>query len=341
MRKFFTKVNFNPLKIEPTCNTPDFCKHNFSNDHKKCKKYYSELKHNLTTNKVIVCPYGFSTVVYDDNVYTGIILSEDMQNRQLINNLKSRQEKIINFITFPRNRIISILDTTKKDTEHFSTIEDAFHDFKNIMYSVANILEKHENYSNVDDNDFKTLLGLSDLMRNRIRVIDEINDDNRTYNNKSLQCIHPLFYKLKNMMITLIKKKDLVLSLEKNTQYNKFELSEEVFLGIFIIFENAIKHAVPKSTIYITFDEHRKINTTYVEIENESFVIYEEEIPKLTNRGYRGINTISNGTGLGLSKAVKLFNRNNIGFRHEVIRNGEMRSTFKIILEFSNAKNTI
>jgi hypothetical protein len=334
MKDFTAKYNDQKKSLECSLNTPDFCIHNSTDPHKKCIEHYRAVLNNQVDNIVINCPYGFRTVKIDNEIYSGIIASNGINDSLVIKNLKSRGQNLSMFLVIPEAKIMQFFRQSIDSNQRFLTIEDAFHDFKNIMFSVANILEKHEDYSGIDNLDFKTLLGLSDLMRNRLKIIDEFYGVNSIYESRSMQCIHPLFHKLKNMMYILCKKREITINLQKSNQYNKFDISEEVFSGLFIIFENAIKHAIPKSTVYITFDENRKPGVTYIEIENESNLIEEDEVDKLVSRGYRGKHAVAGGNGLGLSKAKSIFEKNKIAFEYEVIKNGFIRSTFKIILKF-------
>ncbi len=338
MINIFTK--YNPkIGLEVSSHTPKFCLHNIDDPYKKCLKHYSKISESKDEIYLKACPYGFYTFKNNSEIFTSIISSDIKFQNKISKNLKSRGESINDFVILPSSKIKKIIEDTIISTERISVAEDAIHDIRNMMFSVANILERYESYSDVQDIDFKTLLGLSDLMRNRLRIIDDFDSKNGEYVVKHMQYIHPLFHKLKSMMEILCIKKDLSIDLEKNTQYNAYNISEEVFLGIFIIFENAVKHALPKSTIYITFDEFRSVDATYVEIFNESNQIEDDEIDKLINRGYRGKNATAGGTGLGLLKAKKIFENNNIDFSYDVKRNGELRSIFKVNLKFD--KNII
>ena len=88
-------------------------------------------------------------------------------------------------------------------------------------------------------------------------------------------------------------------------------------------------------------DERTVIETdkyTEVIISNDSRKIEQEEIQKLPERGYRGINTISKGTGLGLTLAKAILDDCEADFKIEVIDVSKEKSIFKVRFKFYTYK---
>ena len=69
--------------------------------------------------------------------------------------------------------------------------------------------------------------------------------------------------------------------------------------------------------MYIDFIENDKITT--VTIKNKGQKIEQDEICFLGMRGYRGKNTITKGTGLGLEMAKRIFEENDCKLKIDII----------------------
>ena len=128
------------------------------------------------------------------------------------------------------------------------------------------------------------------------------------------------------------RKKDVVFDLS-SIQNNAPLITNYTYLGLYILLENSVKHSIPKGKVYISFVENEK--TTKVIIKNTGQKIEKEEIKFLCTRGYRGKNTISKGTGLGLEMAKRIFEENDCIFKIDVTDNGKY-SDFIVSVEFNN-----
>ena len=90
-------------------------------------------------------------------------------------------------------------------------------------------------------------------------------------------------------------------------QKNTVVLSKNIYLVMFILMENAIKHSLHNGDINIEFEETD--DKTIFKMTNKSPLIETAEYEKLFERGYRGKNTVSKGTGIGLSMVKEILEK--------------------------------
>ena len=105
---------------------------------------------------------------------------------------------------------------------------------------------------------------------------------------------------------------------------------------MFILLENAVKHSVSDSVIDINFNEME--DYMEVSIENRGAKIETDEIERLTVRGYRGKNTSTKGTGVGLSLAKEIFEQHNCLFNIKVTDINKYESLFFVTIRFNYSK---
>ena len=128
------------------------------------------------------------------------------------------------------------------------------------------------------------------------------------------------------------RKKDISFELSP-IQNNATLITKYTYLGLYILLENSVKHSIPKGKVYIDFIENDKITT--VTIKNKGQKIEQDEICFLGMRGYRGKNTITKGTGLGLEMAKRIFEENDCKLKIDIIDSGKY-SDFVVSVEFKN-----
>ena len=112
------------------------------------------------------------------------------------------------------------------------------------------------------------------------------------------------------------------------TQENEVYMSRNIYLAIFLILENAVKYSPLKSEIYINFEDQK--DYSQVVITNSCKHLSQEEIPLLTERGYRGSNSSPNGNGLGLALAKEIFDASDAFFKIEITDYTKELSLFRV-----------
>lgn len=321
------------LECENENNIPNFCKSSLCNKDKKCQKFYKQLV-SKNKNGLIECPYGFYAYFVRNIIYTSIILQDESFGK-VKNNIENNGQKISNFNKYQKKQILDLIDDIEETENENIALNDCIHDLRNIGSYFNAMTETIEfDYKELVENDdnIKALILLYDTINYRLDVIEGIKNQN---NQRIFQKIHPQIKKLTILMKYQAKNKNVKFDI-KDDQENQVYLSRNIYLALFLLLENAVKHSPHNTTIYIDFIETEQY--TEVIISNDSRKIEQEEIPKLTQRGYRGINTISKGTGLGLTLAKSILDDCEADFKIEVIDINKEKSIFKVRFKFYTYK---
>lgn len=314
---------------DTTRNTPKFCDKCIGDPSKKCQKHYEKIFDN-GTDGLFQCPYGFYSFFKKNNIYTSIIL-KDKDNSKLNKTFKLNNDKLNNYDIYSESQLINLMNDI--DDIYTSNIElrDCMHDLRNMgsyFNSMSETIELKHNDLVEQDDDIKAMLALYELINYRLNVYYGLNEiDNKRIKAK----LYPLLKKLKVITSYQAKKKKINVKIDFE-QENVVVLSKNIYLVMFILLENAIKHAVHNSDINIDFDE----NDTYTifEISNISNLIEEDEYDRLFDRGYRGKNTVSKGTGNGLSMVKEILDKHEYKYELKIERKNEDESIFRFIIYF-------
>lgn len=308
-------------------NIPLFCKKCIKDENKSCKKYYKKLL-NSDCDGLYECPYGFYSYCKKNNIYTSLIL-KDKNNKKLVKNIQSKNQKLNEFDLYTENQIINIMEDYDELYSQNIELRDCMHDLRNIgsyFNSMSETIEINHKDLAEEDEDIKAMLALYDLVNYRLNVFYGIvNSDYKRLKVK----IYPIIKKLKIMMRYQARKKKINIKIDYE-QENILILSKNIYLVMFILMENAIKHSKHNSDINIDFEESE--NFTIVTISNISPLIEENEYSKIFERGYRGKNSISKGTGIGLSLVKQVLDKYEYTYDVEInpITNNECVFNFKI-----------
>lgn len=321
------------LECDNENNIPNFCKNMLCDKDKKCQKFYKRL---ISENKkgLVECPYGFYAYFVRNIIYTALLLHEESFGR-VKNNIEMGGQKVSNFNRYQKQQLLDLIYDIEETENENITLNDCIHDLRNIGSYFNAMTETIEfDYKELIDNDdnIKALILLYDTINYRLDVIEGIKNQN---NQRIFQKIHPQIKKLTLLMKYQAKNKNVKFDI-KNEQENQVYLSRNIYLALFLLLENAVKHSPLDSIIHIDFIETDKY--TEVVISNDSRKIEQEEIQKLPERGYRGINTISKGTGLGLTLAKAILDDCEADFKIEVIGVSKEKSIFKVRFKFYTYK---
>ncbi len=321
------------LKCDIAEKIPLYCKSCIVNDNKKCQKFYKDL---FTQNKpgIYRCPYGFYSYYIRNNIYTSIVNKDDVS--QVKKNIESKQQKIKQFDQYSLEQLANIVQDYERTIVENIELRDCMHDLRNIGGYFNSMTESISiNYKELieKDDDVKALISLYDLINYRLNVFYGINEsDNKCIKAK----LYPLFRKLKVMMRYQAKKKKINIKLDFE-QENTLILSNNIYLAMFILLENAIKHSISKSEIDVQFEETS--TETVVMISNTSPLICEDEYTKIFERGYRGKNCISKGSGIGLSLVKQILDTHKYKYKLDIIPLNKEICIFKMIITFPCSKN--
>lgn len=262
-----------------------------------------------------------------------ILSNEELE--ELITNIKIQNEFDIYRDTFhdlnnnnrPLKDIVERINNLLNDSTltNLNRLFKVFEEHKCMISQVNDVFKKLEIYKMeiLDIDEIKNIIlkdkalknrKLYDLKSNlefidyRIRYLKRlVNNEYNCYTEsykKNLN-IHKIITKLKYAFECTMKKKEQNLNFISSNEIEKFDIVayDDIYLGFFILFENAIKYSPLGSTINV-ITNHLKGNAIEIIIENESSYISNVDI--LTKRGTQGENC-KDGSGLGLSIAEEIF----------------------------------
>lgn len=313
-----------------TCNNsnkiPKVCNKYFLE--KKCLEHYKKCENTIGLHK---CPYGFNTYCGRSKIYTCLIINGS-QYHKVKTNIEKYNQKVNQFQVYNEDFIVDYINDIEEVEMYNITLRDCIHDLRNMGAQFNSMSEefKSENKELSENSEpAKSLLSMYELINYRLDILNEI----ESYKSeKYAKKLHPILLKLILLLKYQARKKDIVFDLSP-IQNNLTLITKYTYLGLYILLENSVKHSLPKGKVYITFSENEK--TTKVIIKNTDQKIEREEVKFLCTRGYRGKNTITKGTGLGLEMAKRIFEENDCVFAINAIDKGKY-SDFIVSVEFNN-----
>lgn len=324
----------NTITNEANKKIPSFCLECIKDKTKKCQNYYNEI-FKSGKDGLHICPYGFYSYYKKNNIYTSIILKEK-DNRKLMQTLKIRKEKITDFDLYTEEQLNDIMQDFDDLYTQNIELRDCMHDLRNMGGYFNSMSETIElKYPELQEkyDDIKAMLALYDLINYRLNVYYGVNEsDNKRFRGQ----LYPILKKMQIMTSYQAKKKKINVNLS-HKQENYLILSNNIYLVMFILLENAIKHSLHNSEILIEFIETK--DKTIFSISNRSPLIEENEVAKLFERGYRGKNAISKGTGIGLSIAKEILKKHEYMYNIKIDNLNNNESIFKFIIEFPCSVN--
>lgn len=330
-------VTYDKSKKTITCENdkliPEFCKKCIKDKSKKCQKFYDDLLEK-DEEGLYQCPYKFQTYYVRNNIYTSLIIKNE-NYAKLKKTIGSCGQKITEFHSYTVDEIYNLILDFESLIMDNLTLRDCMHDLRNIgsfFYAMSQKITTEYSDLYEKDDDIKALLSLYDLVNYRINILNGVKtSDNRRIKQK----MHPLIKKLTIMLSYQARKKDIKFKVD-SVQERYVDLSQNIYLAMFILLENAVKHSVSDSVIDINFNEME--DYMEVSIENRGAKIETDEIERLTVRGYRGKNTSTKGTGVGLSLAKEIFEQHNCLFNIKVTDINKYESLFFVTIRFNYSK---
>lgn len=308
---------------------PIFCQKCISDSNKKCKKFYEKLLEN-DEEGFYICPYKFGTYYVRNNIYTSLIIKDENYSK-LKKSIEHYNQKISDFPQYSKDEIYNlIIDFEDLLMENIS-LRDCMHDLRNIgsFFNAMSEEVKRDHQELVENDDVvKALTSLYDLVNYRLNILNGIRTSD---NQRKKQKLYPLIKKLTIMLSYQARKKDLKFNIEPK-QEKYVELSNNIYLAMFILLENSVKHSLSDNKINIYFKEEN--DYLEVKIENIGAKIEDDELEKLIIRGYRGKNTTTKGTGIGLSLAKDIFEQHNCPFEIKTVNINKDQSLFIVKVKF-------
>lgn len=193
-------------------------------------------------------------------------------------------------------------DTVKVIYDIYSkTIEN----IENCCSILKNLCNKYKNKNGDLLPITKTLFEFNSFIDFRLRYKKQLmaNEEHEDRQFKILN-LHKILYKLKTILNFSAKKKSIILNMSHSNGEYLISALDEIYLGFFIIIENAIKYSPMDKEINIVISD---IDNRYViTIENSSEDVGINNANELIIKGIQG-NNHKDGSGFGLFIANEIF----------------------------------
>lgn len=277
--------------------THDFCIKCIKEGNKKCKNHYNNLKCN--EEQLVKCPYGLTSVVHNGNIFSSILVKENINNKTKGNFDKELKKEL----KFSKEQVMNLIKKSVERDEQLEKYRETVHDLRNMasyFNSMVDEFKEEKKNEELTSNEM-SLISLYELINFRLDILYGKVDLTNIIEKK--QKLHPIVTKLRYLLKYKAHQKDIKMNVS-NKQSNYFAITKSLYLALFILMENSIKYALPTSTIEITFEEDKESST--IVISNESSKINETDGNSLIQKGVRGSNANSPGSGIGLAFANEL-----------------------------------
>jgi hypothetical protein len=318
---------------------PKYCNRN---NNQKCKEFYRTV---LKNEGLYQCPYGFATDFFKINkqsvLFTGLNIEKYSDRKKVL--------KYLNKKDFSPRITIEHYEETKRN---FINFIEANQDLTQTIndYSTAKV-EVDEN-KELLDNTFHELRKLNMQLKKQSETLNyEVDKQNPNYQRLKYLCLNIFstsrlisirlntydFGLNPELISTTVKKPTRIFkkiekvvhclkiaSDEENVRiildgksFNAIEANDVFELLPFLLIENAIKYTPQNEVVLVKFVEND--DSLIVRVKNLGPRPEKEEIPKLTQRGFRSCHVKEEtGYGLGLYLASFIAEMNDINFQIKI-----------------------
>lgn len=329
---------------------PSFCKRNCRL--RQCQDFYDSFDKN---DELRPCPYGFG-------VYRHILAEEVVffcgLNIEKFTSLRDIRKRLSASDWLPRmpyQNFLSSIDPIVEQAESFSQREkavrqgekdllqdqqllnDTLHEVRKLNAQIkASVEQLSTAMSGLDctkeiEDIRRNLEANSNLLSLRLNTYDMIVNPDTAINGVTAPI--PVFKKFEKMykcLYALRKKNNIEVKMYCSTRDEStfvFRGKDNLELGLFIIVENAMKYSLEKRIIEIEFEEYS--TKLIVRCKNWGLKLKDDELSKITQRGYRGKMVVSKadiqGSGLGLYLLTQICDENGVDLQFRV---GEERYSY-------------
>lgn len=304
-----------------------YCSKKICDEHGKCHNFYKNI--DISQNNVLTCPYGLTTIVRDGNIITSLLIREKL-NHKIRTNFKDDIKK--NTI-YSEEAIHDFINYSFSRDYELERYREAIHDIRNAATYFSLMIEEFKNNKGQEKltKDEESLISLYELINFRLDVLDE--DVISTQLEEKKQKIHPMIIKLSYMLSYKANSRNIRIQVSPK-QDNYVNINNHLYLALFILIENSVKYALPDTTINIDFEESD--SQTIIYIKNISKKININNPNDLLKKGIRGDNSKSLGSGIGLSFANELLEKNHAKLDIEIKNSSKENDIFKIIITINN-----
>lgn len=313
--------------LMPLCST---CHKNLKKG-SKCKDHYSALaKLDLSTPKVVQCPFGFGTVAFAVAHFkcaiTGFIPFPRLGGDQ-----ERNQAKLHSDLKIPQQNLSAAIHALNKTFDKLDKLQEAIlknesmalHEIRKLNRTVKQTAERL--YSSNHTEDLLQIWKTSELMSKQFDVIEILANESLTQ--LPTNTISEI-YKIFDKCVHIYQSPDERIKLWSQQGYSpKAVVSDKTFPIIpTVLIENALKYSPPSSGIGITLE--KEADTCLVKVSN--IIANNVNIDStIFNRGIRGSSdTEGSGNGLYVAQLIAKQHNTLISVRCLPDSNGKLRCTF-------------
>lgn len=337
---------------------PAICKKN----KEECRSFYR----NITEDKKLMkCPFGYYVqgiqisghlifcigmkIVSDSKLYDSKRLFGIHGENNI---LRSHYQILMDMLI--TNSVTDDFGKFEEIDEQKNIIDDTVHEVRRINRQLVPLADRIEEFIekyNWEDQEekyikdvVKTLDGNTNLLSLRLDMFDiSMNPGMLDTIGKKDIPIYKKFEKVYKCLYVAKSNKKIDIQM-KGSSYGLFNGFSMIEIAIFIVLENAIKYSPENNIVNITFEEDQSNGKLCVFVENIGPSLSEDELCKITERGYRGSNALMldvDGQGLGLNMLKTICEKGNVGLSFDSSTkkqciNGLDYSTFTVTFEFKN-----
>jgi hypothetical protein len=304
---------------------PDFCSKNCSKNG-KCAEYYRKLE--SADTGIYQCPYGFSSYVFEiegDNFIFSCLRIETYYDRnKLLPKIKDEpkeyRELSLSSVEKYAEAYTEFFLNQNKYEKYKRFVDDIFHDVRKFNQQIKIKNEKiykkaqqHKRWGDILEST-KSIQQLGWFLTLRLNNHDFI------YNKELLQAdvktsynIYRIIDKVRKCIKDRADEKNIKIEMNSKYECKDMQAYDCIELLPYIFLDNAIKYSTNGEKIHIDIEEAGE--TQHVKIRSIGPVAHKQEVPKLSEQGYRSENATNltqDGMGIGLYTAKCICELNNI-----------------------------
>ncbi|MBQ2983133.1 MAG: sensor histidine kinase [Lachnospiraceae bacterium] len=304
---------------------PEYCRNNCS-ENKKCIEYYRKLEN--AEVGLYQCPYGFSSYVFeiegDKFIFSCLRVEKHYDRNKLMPKIKDESKE------YRELSILSVKKYAEAYKEYFVSknkydkyktfVDDIFHDVRKFNQQIKiksdKIYNKAQQHRRLGDilEATKSIQQLGWFLTVRLNNHDFIyNEALLKADVKSSYNIYRIIDKVKKCLKERAEQKNIKIEMNSKYQCRNMQAYDCIELLPYIFLDNAIKYSICGEKIHINIEEGKEYQ--HVNISSLGPIVYEREISKLIEQGYRSENAINlteDGMGIGLYTAKCICDLNDI-----------------------------
>lgn len=336
----------------------NFCKENCQKE--RCQKFYDTLLQS-SNNGFYKCPYGLSVYLKKINDEKRVFVSFREQNTYVKKNKRFLKEKVYNPV-LEKEQIEALINTSinnditnKQVSEIQNSVDSMLHELRKLNAQIKEHCDSlFSNYGDKDDlytlppdeytklfDRLKTLYVISTMINTRYSLYSyEKDPDILTLSMPINTNIYKKFDKCRKVLKNY-QKRNVFINLS-GTSYKVFKAYPPFEMIPFLLMENAVKYSLNDSEVNVFFES--QASTLKIRIESFSPYCSNEDLSKITERGFRGKNAkkTTDGSGIGLYFVKILCDLHNISISFTSDSNNIKTiecvpySIFSVSLDFHN-----